>query len=571
MEINAKKFYAPIVPSSSSSSTSTTINNNNNTNSNNVNNKRKITKEFLKLKNKLRKISKKSSLSPSLAIKMPKAYPKQQFAFDAMDCFNEKYIENKKKKKNIVITPIKNQDSEEDSEEEEEDKQNVNPNKFVHRIFSQELASTGKRTFLSCSIDTFFNAYLNIPPRQRHYYEIIRQHSPCRLYFDCEFYKEFNPLIDGNQMVDLFIRYVATALQSYFGIMVSLENFLDLDSSTDSKCSHHIIVHLPENQLFLNNIHVGNFVTTIANDCKALVVVPNNNNINDNSRRMKKNEEKKKEHISSLSNNNNNNNNNNNHLYGSDLWVHGKKEGEMCFFADLAVYTKNRAFRLVYSSKFKKDIILLPSKQNKFPVDIMSKSGEIQLFFDSLISYTINETPSSLGYLEFNKRNINNKNNGNNGGSNNNNIYQNNSSNITTKTIGQIPNEISEIVDYLIHVENISITIDSIRVLLNNNNNTNNTNATSNNPNNNENMMNNDTNVTISNSISSMHSNNNENYSYILATRTKKCRIAKRTHKSNHIWLKINMNSKTVFQHCHDEECRHHFYRLNVPEELFQK
>ena len=103
----------------------------------------------------------------------------------------------------------------------------------------------------------------------------------------------------------------------------------------------------------------------------------------------------------------------------------------------------------------------------------------------------------------------------------------------------------------------------------NNNNNTNNTNATSNNPNNNENMMNNDTNVTISNSISS--SNNNENYSYILATRTKKCRIAKRTHKSNHIWLKINMNSKTVFQHCHDEECRHHFYRLNVPEELFQK
>ena len=32
----------------------------------------------------------------------------------------------------------------------------------------------------------------------------------------------------------------------------------------------------------------------------------------------------------------------------------GKKEGEMCFFADLAVYTKNRAFRLVYSSKYYK-------------------------------------------------------------------------------------------------------------------------------------------------------------------------------------------------------------------------
>ena len=29
----------------------------------------------------------------------------------------------------------------------------------------------------------------------------------------------------------------------------------------------------------------------------------------------------------------------------------------------------------------------------------------------------------------------------------------------------------------------------------------------------------------------------NKNCTYILGTRTRKCRIAKRTHKSNHIWL----------------------------------
>eukprot|EP00943_MAST-04B_sp_MAST-4B-sp1_P009102 g9102.t1 len=394
-----------------------------------------------------------------------------------------------------------------------------NANEFKHRIFSQELASTGKRTFISCSISTFFYAYLNIPPRQRHYYEIIRQNSPCRLYFDCEFYKEFNPTVDGNGMINLFIRYVATALQSYFGIMVSLENFLDLDSSTDKKCSHHIVVHLPENQLFLNNIHVGNFVSTIANDCKPLSRLC--------STRRQEN------------------------IYGSELWVHGKK-GDLCFFSDLAVYTKNRAFRLVYSSKFSKDTILLPSKQNKFPVDIMSKSGERQLFFDSLISYTIDEAPSSLAHLEFhNKKSVDN---GHSRIKFRNNIRSNAYTNKKENIVGAMPKEIAEIVDYLIHVEHILIATDSIRVLS---------------------MPSSAQQLNANVGVNGVSKNKNQllnddqEYSYILATRTKKCRIAKRTHKSNHIWIKINIHSKTVFQHCHDEDCRHNFYKLNVPEEFF--
>jgi len=488
-------------------------------------NKKKTTKEFLKLRNKLRKISKQASSLSS--IKMPKAYPKQQFAFDEMDHFNKHYDEAKHKNNTTTghdhgcnennnntsspaATPTKT------LSQDQEDKK-ANPNKCKHRIFSQELASTGKRTFLSCCIDTFFNAYLNIPPRQRHYYEIIRQNSPCRLYFDCEFYKEFNPTVDGNGMINLFIRYVATSLQSYFGIMVSLENFLDLDSSTDKKCSHHIVVHLPENQLFLNNIHVGNFVSTIANNCKPLSRL----------------------HLSHHQDN----------IYGSELWVRGKK-GELCFFSDLAVYTKNRAFRLVYSSKFSKDTILLPSKQNKFPVDMMSKSGERQLFFDSLISYTIDEAPSSLAHLEFHSKKSND-----NGHSRNN--FRNSIRNDAYKKeniVGTMPNEISEIVDYLIHVEYILIATDSIRVLS--------VPSSGQHPN-----ANVDVHCVSKNKNQLL--NDDQEYSYILATRTKKCRIAKRTHKSNHIWIKINIHSKTVFQHCHDEDCRHSFYKLNVPEELF--
>ena len=57
-------------------------------------------------------------------------------------------------------------------------------------------------------------------------------------------------------MVTDLIRHTATSLQVKFGIMVSQDLFLVLDSSTEKKCSFHIIVHLPKGQLFENNIHV---------------------------------------------------------------------------------------------------------------------------------------------------------------------------------------------------------------------------------------------------------------------------------------------------------------------------
>ena len=52
-------------------------------------------------------------------------------------------------------------------------------------------------------------------------------------------------------------------------------------------------------------------------------------------------------------------------------------------FADLAVYTKNRAFRLYCSSKFGKEPRLSLAKTNEFPADVMG--GELKLFTDSLI------------------------------------------------------------------------------------------------------------------------------------------------------------------------------------------
>ena len=187
--------------------------------------KRKTTKEFLRLKSKLRRLSK-GELSSSTP--MPKAYPKQKFAFLKMDEYNRACNQRKGSQGSSTTLKQDNAMGKENTDLEvpvtslaaEFSGSAADPDQFKHRIFSQELASSGKRTFISSSINTFFDAYLSIPPRKRHYYEIIREHSPCRLYFDCEFYKEFNPTVNGDSMVGLFTRYVATALQSHFGIMV---------------------------------------------------------------------------------------------------------------------------------------------------------------------------------------------------------------------------------------------------------------------------------------------------------------------------------------------------------------
>ena len=54
------------------------------------------------------------------------------------------------------------------------------------RLFAKEYSSNGSRSFLVASAESFWNYYTNIHPDNRHFYEIIRERVPCRLYFDLE-------------------------------------------------------------------------------------------------------------------------------------------------------------------------------------------------------------------------------------------------------------------------------------------------------------------------------------------------------------------------------------------------
>ena len=114
----------------------------------------------------------------------------------------------------------------------------------------------------------WFRYYSSTLPSNRHWYEIIVSTAPCRGYFDVEYDKTLNPSVDGEELLDMFMRFVAMQLAVEFDIYVDRSNFLDLDSSTDVKFSRHLILHCPggllwENNLILSILFIFFFVFTL--------------------------------------------------------------------------------------------------------------------------------------------------------------------------------------------------------------------------------------------------------------------------------------------------------------------
>ena len=139
--------------------------------------------------------------------------------------------------------------------------------------FSFEEHASGRRRFLATSYAEFSRRYFSMPDELRHCYEIIREGAPCHMYFDLEFARGdgCNELCDGDAMVDALLVLLQRALLARFGIDMDdaheagdgagiREHVLELDSSTPSKFSRHLVVILPRGRVFANNIHVGAFV-----------------------------------------------------------------------------------------------------------------------------------------------------------------------------------------------------------------------------------------------------------------------------------------------------------------------
>ena len=126
---------------------------------------------------------------------------------------------------------------------------------------SEETEST--RHYVVCSYEAMWARHSATAPAERHLYEGIRDGAPCHMYFDIEFLYADWPGSDwdrGDRAVAAFEDAVRSAAELTYGHAVAC--VLDLDSSTATKFSRHVLVKL-DGAVFADNAAVGSFVRTV--------------------------------------------------------------------------------------------------------------------------------------------------------------------------------------------------------------------------------------------------------------------------------------------------------------------
>ena len=219
--------------------------------------------------------------------------------------------------------------------------------------FSREDGVTGRRYFGAAPAAALWRRYRALPPAERHHYELLREGRRCRLYFDLEFDADANPGRDGPAAVDALLSLLAESMPRRLGVSLDACTVVELDSSSASKFSRHLVVHAPGGAAFASAVACGGFVRAFwAED-----VAPRR---------------------------------------GADAradacFVRRDGQDEAAPFVDLGVYTRNRAFRLYLSSKAGKQARLLPTARcwnalrgsqlagRELPADAPAASGDDDL------------------------------------------------------------------------------------------------------------------------------------------------------------------------------------------------
>ena len=241
------------------------------------------------------------------------------------------------------------------------------------RIFAMETSSSGKRKYIVGNLGRFLNHYWRkSDPLHRHYYELIRENTPCRLYFgtrsfisrclfvrfstnnhflyeDLEYCKKSNDHIshaESEMTMTEFIDELCSQFMLIYNITLTRQRIVDLDSSTYKKFSRHLIVHLPNHELFADahsaGIFAKQFVSRLADELADGRLVDKHPTLSRN------------------------------------LFVKTKDPNKTTCFVDLGVYTRNRLFRLMGSSKFGKQssaaLRIADSNEFKFPEKFSNSS-----------------------------------------------------------------------------------------------------------------------------------------------------------------------------------------------------
>lgn len=177
---------------------------------------------------------------------------------------------------------------------------------------------TGSKFYTVLGVEAFFHMYSALPEARRTYYELIRHTRLCKLYFDVEFARH-DDVTRSKSMDDVtahIVERVRSLLVRDYGVPRPEDvSVVELDSSTDTKASRHLI------------FNVRNVVFETVKDVKCFVhmTFPGLQNVDST------------EEDAVL------------------LWKSGKKtrdgQDEVCHCIDGSVYTMNRSFRLWDSHK----------------------------------------------------------------------------------------------------------------------------------------------------------------------------------------------------------------------------
>ena len=247
------------------------------------------------------------------------------------------------------------------------------------RIWSIEKSSTGKRKYIVGHTGRLIDRYWRrIGPEQRHYYELIAEGQACRLYLDLEFSKLTNPSIeDEEELLTELLEELSSELQRVFPEQVnrpiSRKDVVDLEATTDKKFSRHWIVHLPGSHLFRDTACMGRFVQTwIGNlaDAHAIQQLGNTRPL------LQK------------------------YLFvrpppsnATSAATAAIADARPCCIVDLGVYTRNRLFRLMGSTKFGKSCqaTLRIAKANEFTLTTNGNFGN-HMFYRPEMIVTVNST-----------------------------------------------------------------------------------------------------------------------------------------------------------------------------------
>uniref|UniRef100_A0A8C3QJ51 DNA-directed primase/polymerase protein n=1 Tax=Cyanoderma ruficeps TaxID=181631 RepID=A0A8C3QJ51_9PASS len=272
----------------------------------------------------------------------------------------------------------------------------------VHVFALEKNTQSGRRFYLVTSYKELWFYYTKgYKTSLMHCYEVIPEKDACKLYFDLEFYKPANPDADGKSMVLKLIELVSQKLKELYDVNCSSKDVLNLDSSTDEKFSRHLIF-LPQKTVFKDNTHIGNFVRTILQPAIRLMgsrtaVIPteaaghvfqcsagagldgsltNLTAVEGDSKGWPAMPQETKDVEMPHQEEN----------VDFSFLIVNDKEGNKQLFVDLAVYTKNRNFRMYKSSKAGKNAILKIAEDNKFiPNCEKDVSLEEAYFLSSLI------------------------------------------------------------------------------------------------------------------------------------------------------------------------------------------